>query len=205
MHAAVERGADQLIILGAGLDTFAYRTSLRHFVRIVEVDHPATQAWKRTLLAAAGIAVPRNLSFAAVDLGTVPLRDALSAAGVNLSRPLFISWLGVVYYLPLESVETTLRSIGSSAEGSELVFDYLVPPHTLTKAERGELLSGSDSVAAAGEPWVTFFEPDELIRKLHRSGFTNVENLNSQALSDRFDMSLLAEYRQGGVMHAKVG
>ncbi len=205
MKAAAERGTDQFVILGAGLDTFAYRMPFRYFVRIVEIDHPATQAWKKRLLAAAGIAVPPTLTLSPVDLGEVSLLDALARAGVNMKRPVFVSWLGVVYYLPLPAVETALRTIGGLSEGSELVFDYLVTPDLLGWEARAELLGGAKSVAAAGEPWVTFFDPAALVEKLGASGFAIIDNFTSQVLSGRFGLPQLAAYEQGGVIHATVG
>ena len=110
---AIERGTDQMVILGAGLDTFAYRSPLApKLTRIFEVDFPATQEWKRKRLAAAGIAIPPNLAFAPIDFTRDTLEAGLERAGVDLTRPVFFSWLGVTYYLERDTVLATFDTIG---------------------------------------------------------------------------------------------
>ena len=100
-------GLDQYVILGAGLDSFAYRSPLVGRMRVFEVDHPATQRWKRDLLAAASITPPDGLTFVGVDLETDPLPDRLAAEGFDLSRPALVSWLGVSMYLTADAVAAT--------------------------------------------------------------------------------------------------
>lgn len=95
LTVAVTNGTSQLVVLGAGLDTLAYRTSLATCLRIFEVDHPATQAWKRGLLHAATISIPATLAFVAVDFERQTLADALEAAGFDSAKRSFFSWLGV--------------------------------------------------------------------------------------------------------------
>ena len=94
---AVARGVRQAVVLGAGLDTFALRNPHREQgLRVIEIDHPATQAWKRKRLAQAGIGVPAEVTFAPVDLEREDLAAALVAAGFEMERPAFFHWLGVV-------------------------------------------------------------------------------------------------------------
>ncbi|TMR09861.1 class I SAM-dependent methyltransferase, partial [Nonomuraea zeae] len=117
-------GLDQYVVLGAGLDTFAYRAEAAGgAMRVFEVDHPDTQEWKRGLLAAAGIAPPAALAFAPVDFESDDLLDALLAAGFDPGRPALVSWLGVAMYLTPEAVAATLAVAGRLAAGSELIME----------------------------------------------------------------------------------
>src|SRR5580698_8350642 len=125
--ASVKRGVDQLVVLGAGLDTFAYRNP-HAGLRVFEVDHPATQAWKRQRLAEADIATPDSLTFAPVDFERVSLAEGLGAAGFDPAQPAIFSWLGVVPYLTEAAVFATLGLIAGLAKGSEVVFTYSDPP-----------------------------------------------------------------------------
>jgi methyltransferase (TIGR00027 family) len=168
---AVRRGVRQYVILGAGGDTFAYRQpAWARDLRIVEVDHPATQEAKRARLAESGVPVPANLIFAPVDFEEIPLRDALLANGVDLSQPVFFSWLGVTMYLTEPAVDAVLRMVASCAESSEIVFTFAQPP--------GLFGGGSRRLAAmaasVGEPWLSYFTPKGLEKKLGAMGFSTV-------------------------------
>src|SRR5579871_1175265 len=132
LAAAVDRGTRQLVILGAGLDTYAYRGEFRARLQIYEVDHPATQRWKLERLAKAGIVPPANLTFAGIDFERQTLGAGLLAARFDPRLPSFFIWLGVVPYLTEEAVFATLGLIASLPAGAEVVFDYSNPPKTLT-------------------------------------------------------------------------
>ena len=110
---AVQRGTRQYVVLGAGLDTFAYRNPHRS-LRVFEVDHPATQRWKRTRLQEQAIELPRTLTFAPVDFEKQSLADGLRRARFNLRAPTFVSWLGVTVYLTRPAVMDTLGFIAKS-------------------------------------------------------------------------------------------
>src|ERR1700691_166938 len=116
MAASVANGVAQYVILGAGLDTFAYRNPLPQ-LRVFEVDFPATQAWKRALLAAAAIAAPVNLTFVPLDFERMTLAAGLAAAGFDASRPAFFVWLGVVPYLTLSAFRAALETIAGLPQG----------------------------------------------------------------------------------------
>jgi len=124
---ATALGVRQLVILGAGLDTYAYRNDFDKSLRIFEVDHPATQSWKRARLDEAGIPVPRMLTFAPVDLEHETLADGLAAVGFDTAQQTFFTWLGVVPYLAEEVVFATLGFIASLTGAAEVVFDYRNP------------------------------------------------------------------------------
>lgn len=134
---AVRRGVRQVVVLGAGLDTFAYRHPYEgDGLRVFEVDHPSTQEWKRERLAAAGIPEPASLTFVPVDFESTKLPDGLAAAGFDASSPAAFSWLGVVQYLTDAAVYATLDLIAALPAGSDVVFDYSEPPEEMAPEAR---------------------------------------------------------------------
>ncbi|MGO4883952.1 MAG: class I SAM-dependent methyltransferase [Bryobacteraceae bacterium] len=186
LAAAVERGVAQLVVLGAGLDTYAYRGAMREGLRIFEVDHPATQSWKRARLAQAGIPVPANLTFAPLDLERQTLSDGLSAAGFDGSQPSFFTWLGVVPYLTEEVTMATLGFIAGLPGGAQVVFDYSNPPDSLGGEMRALDDTLSARVAQIGEAWVSYFESDTLHGKLLEFGFREIEDLGPAEIRARY-------------------
>lgn len=183
---AMRAGVRQVVILGAGLDTFAYRHPYGDALRVFEVDHPATQAWKHERLSAAGIAAPASLAFAPVDFQRQTLADGLRDAGFDRAQPAFYSWLGVIPYVERDAVLRTLAFVGSSPPGSGIVFDYGTPPSALPWPQRFVVGRMSARVAKVGEPWITFFDPDDLRREMSARGFTAIEDLGSEALNARY-------------------
>jgi methyltransferase (TIGR00027 family) len=188
LASAMARGVTQYVILGAGFDTSAYRPpcSSTPSLRAFEVDHPDTQAVKRRRLAAAEIGVPPNLTFIAADLSQVPLRDALRDGGLDLGAPAFVSWLGVIPYLTLDAITATLTVLGALPQGTEIVFDYGIPPSELNLVARMIYKQFADRVAAAGEPWITYFKPGDLRALLLRCGFTRIDDFDDGSLTSRF-------------------
>jgi len=184
---AIARGVRQIVVLGAGLDTFAYRVEPAEGLRVFEVDHPATQAEKRRRLAAAGIAAPAHLTFAPCDFERAGLDESLGAAGFDARRPSFFLWLGVVPYLSQSAVFATLAFIGKLPGGGEVVFDYANPPETIAdeaSRQAHEILAAR--VAAAGEPLRTYFVTSELHENLRGLGFRRVEDLGPDEIAARF-------------------
>ena len=181
-------GVRQLVILGAGLDTFAYRANLDEPpLAVWEVDHPATQAWKREMLAAAGLAVPARLRFAAIDFTREPLADVLAASGFDARAGAVFSWLGVTQYLVADDVFATLRYIaGATAAGGGVTFDYSVAPQLLSLTERWAYDALAARVRAAGEPWLSAFVPDELVAQLRACGFRAVRDVSPEELRERY-------------------
>lgn len=186
LAAAVERGVSQLVVLGAGLDTYAYRGELRDRLRIFEVDHPATQEWKRRSLADASIPSPAGLTFAPVDFERETLADGLGAAGFDPARPTFFTWLGVVPYLTEEAIWSMLRFIAGLPTGAHVVFDYGNPPDSLSPEMRLSHDQRAARVAAAGESFKTYFEADQLRVKLTGAGFRDVEDLGPPEFAARY-------------------
>ncbi|HEY0556242.1 MAG TPA: class I SAM-dependent methyltransferase [Thermoanaerobaculia bacterium] len=185
LATAFENGIRQYVVLGAGLDTFAYRNPFSD-LRVFEVDHPATQAWKRRRLEAGGIAIPTSMTFAPVDFESQTLADGLARAGFDAARPAFFSWLGVVPYLTRSAAMETFRFVGSRPAGSAIVFDYALPAESLSLVQRLALKALSDRVAAAGEPFRTFFEPSVLMSELRPMGFGSFEDLGTEEINARY-------------------
>ncbi|MES2124945.1 MAG: SAM-dependent methyltransferase [Gemmatimonadota bacterium] len=180
------REVRQVVVLGAGLDTFAYRNTYGSRIQVFEADHPATQAWKRRRLEEAGITLPANLTFVPVDFEQDALLASLSSAGFSPGVRSFFLWLGVVPYLTNAAVRDTLRVIGRLPGGAEVVFDYADPPSTFSSALKSAHAARAERVATLGEPWLTYFEPTELAELLRLSGFGTVEDLGPAALATRY-------------------
>src|SRR6202012_5221096 len=178
---AVRRGVTQFVILGAGLDTFAYRNPFPN-VRVFEVDHPSTQEWKRQRLHAENILIPDSVTYAAVDFNTQTLADGLRAANFQAVEPAFFSGLGVTIYLEPQTVLDTFRLIHTMHAENAVVFDYTVPRHLLNTVGKLVLDAIMNRVAAAGEPFRGFFVPVELSAALTQIGYRHIEDLDSAAI-----------------------
>lgn len=183
---AVSRGVRQTVVLGAGFDTFALRNPYSDLgLRVFEVDHPATQAWKRRRLSEVGLAIPASLTFVAVNFESDDLGHGLSDAGFDPNRPAFFIWLGVVPYLRRAAIAATLRYIASLPE-SEVVFDYSEPLENYPPERRAEIVALAAYTAEIGEPWLSHFDPDEIAQELRSYGFGDVEDLGMSQLAVRY-------------------
>jgi len=184
---AMNEGARQIVVLGAGLDTFAYRLEPIDGLRAFEVDHPSTQTEKRRRLAAAAINVPEHLTFAPCDFERAGLAEALRAAGFDDSRRAVFLWLGVVPYLTRAAILSTLGFISAMPGGGEVVFDYSNPSHTIVDPDQRsahELLA--TKVAHAGEAFQTYFVTSELHEMLRALGFSRVEDMGPREMAAKF-------------------
>jgi len=182
---AVSKGVAQFVILGAGLDTFAYRNPHPE-LHVFEVDHPATQAWKRQQLSEAGIPIPKSLTFVPVDFERETLQAELQRFGLNFNAPAFFSWLGVVPYLTRQACMSTLSLIATMPAESGVVFDFAVDPALLNAGQREALDALSRRVAAAGEPFQLFFDPAKLRNDLTGLGFHRTELLQGAQINERY-------------------
>ena len=199
LAACVARGVRQVVVLGAGLDTFSLRNP-HAGIRVFEVDYPATQAWKRERLEQAGLAVPDTLTFAPVDFERQSLADGLAAAGFRADRSAFFQWLGVVPYLTREAISQTLDFIAAVPE-SEVVFDYGEPFENYAEERRANVMAVAERAAARGEPWLSQFDPAEMSDLLRKAGFGVIEDLGMAALSERFYGALKQHARIGPGAH----
>lgn len=184
---SLERGVGQYVILGAGLDSLAYRRpDLATTLRVFEVDHPATQQWKRARLQALNLTLPSNLMFIPLNFEQQTLAEGLRAGGHRAEVPTFVSWLGVTYYLTEEAVFETLGYVASLAPGSEIVFDYH-PPESLLDEESRRLLATIKAMGAArGEPYLSLFEPTDLAVQVKELGFTQMWDLGPEEANARY-------------------
>jgi methyltransferase (TIGR00027 family) len=186
LGASVARGARQVVVLGAGLDTFSLRNPFAgQGVHVFEVDFPATQEWKREQLARASLTVPSSLTFAPVDFERQSLGDGLAQAGFRVDQPAFFQWLGVVPYLTHEAISQTLDFIAGIPE-AEVVFDYAEPFENYRADRRAHIMGVAESAAARGEPWLSLFDPPLLSDMLREKGFGTIEDLGLAELSDRY-------------------
>jgi methyltransferase (TIGR00027 family) len=205
---AVASGTTQYVILGAGLDTFAYRNPFRA-LRVFEVDFPATQQWKRAMLQDAAIAVPANLTFVPLDFEHKTLADGLGEAGFDRTRPAFFGWLGVVPYLTQAAFRATLAAVAALPRGTGISFDYAFSPETLSPQRRKVFDVLSERVAAAGEPFQLFFTPETMESELRAAGFHQIHQVDSRHLNDiyfhaRADGLKLSDSRLGMIASAWV-
>jgi len=185
LAAAVVRGVRQYVVLGAGLDTFAWRNPCPD-LRVYEVDFPATQHWKRQRLANVGMEKPQSLTFAPVDFESQTLADGLLAAGFRPNEPAYFSWLGVTMYLTREAFEATIGFIGALPSGGGVTFDYAVERSELGVFEKLALDHLGRKVAALGEPFQLFFRPAELAETLRTLGFRDIEDMGADELNARY-------------------
>jgi methyltransferase (TIGR00027 family) len=205
LSAAVERGIRQIVILGAGLDTFALRNPHgARQIRVYEVDHPATQAWKRQRLAEAQVAFPPSLVLVPVDFERDDLGEKLAAAGFQQSSPAFFTWLGVVPYLTEHAIGRTLDYMASTPN-SEVVFDYMEPPAASSEEVRQLQTERTEQLKKLNEHSVSF-EPASIAEVLRSHGFRAIEDVAFQEIASRYGRAVkgLAPGHLGvHVVHAK--
>jgi methyltransferase (TIGR00027 family) len=206
---AIKQGIRQYVILGAGLDTFAYRNPYSDAgLRVFEIDYPATQEWKREQLNAVNVTKPESLTFVPIDFEKQSLQDRLQEVGFTADEPSLFSWLGVTMYLNKQTVMATMQYITSfTASGSMIIFDYTVPPSSQNFIRRFIFRLLAHKMAVIGEPWQTFFDPQQLAMDLKGIGFTKVEDfdpekINSLFFSNRTDKLKVGSF--GHLMKAKV-
>ena len=177
VERALAEGVQQYVILGAGLDSFAYRrVDLLDRLRVFEVDHPASQRWKRQRLEALSIQPPKRLVFAPVDFETQSLTDGLVASGFDVDSRAVFSWIGVTMYLTLDAIQKTLRAVASCAQGSRIVLTYNQPLSALDGFSRTVTGALANALGQAGEPFISLFTPDEARALLTEQGFRDLRD-----------------------------
>jgi methyltransferase (TIGR00027 family) len=187
VEQAIAAGIRQYVILGAGLDSFAYRRhELVTSVRVFEVDQADSQEWKQRRLGELKVQIPPSLAFVPVDFERETLDDGLRRAGFDSAQPAFLSWIGVTMYLGFEAVEVTLRSIASFTHGTRIVLTYDVPADALSGLQREVRDAISRVVSQLGEPFVTAFEPREIESLLLRFGFQDIAHYAPADLVARY-------------------
>jgi len=197
LSEAVTEGIGQYVILGAGLDTFAFRSQkLNKRIQVMEVDHPATQLYKRNRITELGWEPPDNLHFIPVDFTHDNLTEALRNSSFDPGIQSFFSWLGVTYYLSRETVFATLRHIVDIApSGSRLVFDYLDNNAFEENKAAPRVLRMLKSVQELGEPMQFGFDPCLLEDELDSVGLQLVEDLSPNDIHERYFLGRIDFYR----------
>jgi len=182
-----ERGIEQYVILGAGLDTFAQRRpELASKLQIYEIDQPDTQTWKRRRLIELGYGVPDRLHFVSVDFETSPWPEKLSDAGFDIAKPAVIVCTGVTLYLTKDAVAATLKEIAKFAAGSTLAMTYYLPIDLMDEEDRPLQLIAEKGANAAGTPFISFFTPAEMLETAREAGFKKVENVSKDDITKRY-------------------
>lgn len=184
LRAAVERGVRRYVVLGAGYDTFIVRQpAWARALRVVEVDRAAIQRAKRLRLAQVGLVPPANVTFLEVDFEHETLASALARADLGVETPTFFSWLGVTMYLSEGAIDAVLRTVASYAAGSEIAFTFAQPDERATPRDTPTL---AERAASVGEPWLSYFTPDQIERKLRASGFSSVDFLTPELAASAY-------------------
>lgn len=188
MAAAWLRGVTQAVILGAGLDSLAYRCpGALNGLTIVEVDHPSSQAWKIGRVAELGLKPTVCLRHLAIDFEHQTLGDGLSQGDLELRAPVFISCLGVTQYLTCDALQRLLRDTAAvAAPGSELVLQFIMPPDTLPPGSRESLMRVIRWSETVGEPWLSFYMPSEMEDRLREAGFSSVTHFGPPDAAERY-------------------
>lgn len=185
VHLAVAAGVHQYVILGAGLDTFAYRNPYPQLT-VFEVDHPSTQRWKRTLLRQANIPLPSRTIYVQADFQQGHVAECLKQAGFDPAQRTVFAWMGVVPYLQRSALEAMLQDLARGAAHSVLLMDYHLPRRALPAEEQLEFDSLAARVAATGEPFETWLEPAEARELLASHGWQVRQDLCRESINDRY-------------------
>jgi len=184
---SLANGVRQYVLLGAGLDTFAYRQpAWAAALRIFEVDYPASQNWKHERLAAANISIPGNVTLVPMNLERVSLQEGLAAAGMDFGVPSYFSSLGVTQYLTVEAFDLTLKFVTSLPPGSAIVFSFVLASSDLAISERIAAGTLAAISAARGEPWLSRYSPAVLANSLKTMGFSKVDYFSTDAANRRY-------------------
>jgi len=178
----------QYVLLGAGLDSFAWRhpDRLAAGLSVFEVDHPASQAWKLARVAELGLPHRDRHVFAPVDFEVETVADGLDRVGFDWSKRTLFSWLGVVPYLTIEAIEATLRSLAKTPSGSEVVISYLIAEALMEDLGRLCLDRFGRLAADVGEPFKTAFTPGEAEALARRCGFTVADHPTRDDVAARY-------------------
>lgn len=197
LESAIKQGVEQYVIIGAGFDSFGLRRQdLMKKVTLYELDHPNTQRAKLNVLNDLIASIPAHWHFAPIDFESQTLEEVLNALKIDKSRPVFFSWLGTTPYLTEEATRSTLETLSHFAsEGSELVFDYLIPSDMLTAVEQKNIRLLMKLAENRGEPLIGFYPPETMARTLASIGLSVTENMSPEEQNLRY----FAERKDGFV------
>ncbi len=181
-------GVHQYVILGAGLDTFAQRhPSIGSYLRVFEIDQPATQAWKRQRLAELNYDIPDWLHFVPVDFEAgASWRQPLMDSDFDSAAPALVASTGVSMYLTRDAVAATLRQVATLAPGSTLAMSFLLPLDSLDPDEGPTARGAERGARAEGTPWMSFFTPEEMLEMAGAAGLVDARHVAGAQLAERY-------------------
>lgn len=185
---ARKQGLEQLVILGAGLDSTAYRCADQLAgIPVFEIDHPATQQWKKARLTECDIKLPENLQFVGFDFENQTLAEALEAGGVRSDAVTMFTWLGVQMYLTPATVQATMSVLGQFQAGSQLIMDFAMPDATHPDEDLQDPVGELNRVVSQmGEPFESTYTEQELEACLKEAGFSDVSFYSAGRILDSF-------------------
>ncbi len=190
LHSAIEEGTSQYVILGAGLDSFALRhPEIVRDIDVYEVDHPASQRWKRNRIEQLRLTVPGRLTYVPIDFERKTLTEGLIEAGLDTSRATFFSCLGVTQYLMPEANLDLFCQVGRLSVKNALAIEFIAPPETLPPEDGAVIKRIAEGTAAVGEPWLSFFSFDDMEAALVRCGFQDIERFGAREAAARYELS----------------
>jgi len=189
LEKAIKQGGKQYVILGAGMDTFAFRQpEMMKKLEVFEVDHPATQEFKLHRLAELEWEHPAKLHFIPIDFTKESLVTALtSSSSYDPKVKTSFNWLGVTYFLTRDEVFTILHSITEIAPAdSTIVFDYLDTYAFISEKSSPQMQKSLEYLRKIGEPMITGFNPSTLAEDIASLGFHLQENLSPKYIERRY-------------------
>jgi methyltransferase (TIGR00027 family) len=182
-----DQGVGQYILLGAGLDTFAQRRpEIASRIKVFEVDRPGPQTWKRQRLIDLGFDIPEWLKFVPVDFEAGSWWQELAKAGFDAAQPAVVASTGVTMYLTREANAVALRQIASFAPGSTLAMTFLLPLELLVEADRPGLQMAENGARASGTPFLSFYDPLEMLALARQAGFRDARHVPLSELAERY-------------------
>ncbi len=184
----LENDVNQYVILGAGLDTFAERkTEIASQMTVFEVDQPETQDWKRNRLIELELGIPEWLKLVPVDFEAgSSWWEQLKESGFDISRPAVIASTGVTQYLTKDAIMTTLRQVAKLAPGSVLAMTFLLPFEQTAPDIKKDAEEAEKGARSSGTPFISFFQPQEMIELAHEAGFKEARHVSSTDLNERY-------------------
>lgn len=186
LAVAVREGVEQLVILGAGIETFAHRRpAWAQELRIIEVDHPASQAFKASLFPMEPAANP-SVEYYPIDFESTGIAEGLSRSSFDNQRSTFFWWLGVLPYLTEEAIDDTLAFVRDLPAVAHLVVSFVLPDASLTGIDLETAQFSASAAGSRGEPWLSRFDPEALVQKLEKMGFVGVRHQTADQCHRRY-------------------
>jgi methyltransferase (TIGR00027 family) len=202
----VERGVNQLVLLGAGLDTLALRRAdLVDRLHVFEVDQPATQEWKQRRIRELFGFVPSNLTFAPIDFETTgSWLDALENVGFHVDRPSLVVSTGVTQYISEDALAATMSDVATLARGTSFACTFVLPAGSILAVERELRAVTEQRATERGEPWISFYEPAEILGMARAARFGAVEHVSAESWDEAWFQNRADDLHPSSSEHAIV-